>query len=119
MEDIDFTIKESNQRESFFKKEISSLEKIGAILLGGIQILDEYLQYMKENIKVNSYDINEMEKMIIEFIRILALIDVYQYYDSKNETKLNKSFFLMVDNAYSIRMNKFLNDLAKNQNRLF
>ena len=47
MEDIDFIIKESNQSESFFKKEISSLEKNGAILLGGIQILEEYLQYKK------------------------------------------------------------------------
>ena len=115
MEDIDFIIKESNQSESFFKKEISSLEKNGAILLGGIQILEEYLQYKKEHFKVNSYDINEMKEMIIKFLRILALIDVYQYYDSKNETKLNESFFLMDDNAYSIRMNKFLNELAEDQ----
>ena len=40
-DDIDFTISET----SLFEYEIASLEEKGAILLGAIQILDDYLLF--------------------------------------------------------------------------
>ena len=107
---IDFQIVQSK-----FKREISVLEREGAVLLGAIQVLQDYLDYKKQNAAlVDRNDLIELEQMIIKFLHILALIDVYQYFDSKNETiSCMNSFLLMVDHDYQVRMNKFLNDLNK------
>lgn len=115
---IDFTV------ESNFKNEISILEKEGAVLLGAIQVLQDYLDYKKQNAAVvdpsDLNDLNELKQMIIKFLHILSLIDVYQYFDSKNETISDaKSFLLMVDYDYSVRMNKFLNDLKSQKKMIF
>ena len=50
-DNIDFTKNET----SLFKHEITSLEEKGAILLGAIQILDDYLHLKKKNTR-SSYD---------------------------------------------------------------
>ena len=115
---IDFTV------ESNFKNEISILEKEGAVLLGAIQVLQDYLDYKKQNAAVvdpsDLNDLNELKQMIIKFLHILSLIDVYQYFDSKNETISDaKSFLLMVDYDYSVRMNKFWNDLKSQKKMIF
>ena len=111
MSEIDFKIVESKKKESIFEKEIGLLEEEGGVLLGAIQVLEDYLDYKKKNSRVDTDDINELKEMIMKFLRILSLIDVYRYFDSKNETISNtESFLLMVENDYSIRMNKFLND---------
>ena len=56
--------------------------------------------------------------MVEKFLRILALIDAYQYFQSKNEmlTDENIGRFLFIENDdYSVRINKFINDLKAKQ----
>ena len=49
-EEIDFTV-ERIEKTSIFEKEISFLEKEGAVLLGAIQILEDYLNLKKKEKK--------------------------------------------------------------------
>ena len=109
--EIDFKIVETKQKESIFENEMCLLQGEGAILLGAIQVLQNYLDYKKKNSRVDVNDVNDVKEMILRFLHILSLIDIYQYFDSKNETISDRnSFLLMVENDYSIRLNKFLND---------
>ena len=104
------------KKETFtsFENEIRFLEKEGAISLAQIQIQEEYIHCKKQNVKVDRYDLNEMDQMVKKFLRILALIDAYKYFQSKNEmiTDENLDRFLFVVNSdYVVRINKFINDL--------
>ena len=52
--------------------------------------------------------------MIEKFLRLLSLVDAYQYFQSKNEMLSDENlsnFLFIVHNDYSIRINKFINDL--------
>ena len=105
--DIDFTKDEI----SLFEYEIAFLEKEGAILLGAIQILDDFL---KEKHRVTTTDINDMQNMIQKFLHILALIDAFQLFRDENQKLTDKnrhSFMSIAANSYSIRLKKFVNDL--------
>ena len=101
--------------------EIRFLKKHGAELMGLIQIHEDYLnQKQSQNLKIDRYDLNELQEMIEKFLRILALIDVYQYFESKNQTLTDDNidcFFAMVNNDYSLRMDKFMKDLISEQSR--
>ena len=108
--DIDFTITET----SLFEYEIASLEEKGAILLGAIQILDDYLHFKKRKSKVPLTDINDMQKLIQEFLHILALIDAFQQFRDENQMLTDgniDSFMSIASNSYSIKLKKFVNDL--------
>ena len=111
--EIDFKIMESEQAKLNFENEINILEKEGAVLLGAIQLLEDYLNYKRQNgAIVDPYDINELKETIIKFLHILSLIDVYQYFHNSDKSIPTKNdFFSMVDFNYSVRINKFLNDL--------
>ena len=114
MEDdnIDFTKNET----SLFEYEIASLEEKGAILLGAIQILDDYLHFKKQKNEVATTDINDMREMIQKFLHIIALIDAFQLFRDENKmlTDENKNTFMSIAaNSYSIRFKKFVNDLEK------
>ena len=103
------------EKETFisFENEIRFLEKEGAILLGQIQIQEEYMSKKQE---VNRYDINELQEMVEKFLRLLSLVDAYQYFQSKNQMLSDENFgnFLFIVNSnYSVRINKFINDLKK------
>ena len=103
------------EKETFisFENEIRFLEKEGAILLGQIQIQEEYMSKKQE---VNRYDINELQEMVEKFLRLLSLVDGYQYFQSKNQMLSDENFgnFLFIVNSnYSVRINKFINDLKK------
>ena len=110
-----FSLKMTNIDKPNFKRKISILEREGAVLLGAIQLLQDYLDYKKQNAaKIDPADLKEIKQMIIRFLRILSLIDVYQYFESKNKTISDmKMFLLMADYDYLVRINKFLNDLSK------
>ena len=101
--EIDFQI-EKLQKSS---KKIDLLEREGAVLLGGIQILEDYLIFKKKEGKVDKYDIKEMQEMIENFFRILSLIDAYQTLTDENID----TFMSIVRSSYSIRFKKFVNDL--------
>ena len=108
--DIDFTKNET----CLFEYEIAYLEEKTAILLGAIQILDEYLHFKKRKGEVPSTDINDMKKMIEKFFHILALTDAFQLFRDENQMLTDEnidSFMSIVSNSYSIRLKKFTNDL--------
>ena len=101
------------KKETFisFENEIHFLEKEGSILLAQIQIQEEY---MSKKQKVDQYDLNELQEMIEKFLRLLSLVDAYQYFQSKNEILSDENlgnFLFIVNNDYSVRINKFINDL--------
>ena len=55
-----------------------------------------------------------MDQMVKKFLRILALIDAYKYFQSKNEMITDENldrFLFVVNNDYVVRINKFINDL--------
>ena len=109
-DDIDFTINET----SLFQYEIALLEEIVAILLGAIPILDEYLQFKKGKGEVPSTDINDMQKLIEKFLQSLALIDSYKLFRNENPMLTDENidrFTSIANNNYSIRLEKFTNDL--------
>ena len=115
-EKIDFE-KQTLTKETFtnFENEIRFLEKEGAMLLGQIQIQE---QYMNEKQKVDRYDLNQLQEMVEKFLRILSLIDAYRYFKSKNEMLSDENigrFLFIVNNNYSVRINKFINDLKAKQ----
>ena len=98
-----------------YQKELSFLQKEGAILLGKIQIQEDYLNYRKRNARLDADDIIEMQTLIIEFFNYLSLIDVYLIYQKKNQPLQNiDSFMSLVQNSYLTRINKFITDLKKN-----
>ena len=108
--DIDFTINGT----SLFQYEIALLEDIVAILLGGMQILHDYLQFKKEQGEVPLCDVNNMEQLIVKFLQSLALIDSYKLFRDENQLLTNENidnFTNISNNNYSIRLEKFLNDL--------
>ena len=113
---IDFE-KQTLTKETYtsFENEIRFLEKEGAMLLGQIQIQE---QYMNEKQKVDRYDLNQLQEMVEKFLRILSLIDAYRYFKSKNEMLSDENigrFLFIVNNDYSVRINKFINDLKAKQ----
>ena len=112
--DIDFT----TNGTSLFQYEITLLEDIVAILLGGMQILHDYLQFKKEKGEVPLSDINNMEQIIVKFLQSLALIDSYKLFRDENQLLTNENidtFTNITNNNYSIRLEKFLNDLESLQ----
>ena len=101
------------EKETFisYENELRFLEKEGAILLAQVQIQEEY---MSKKQKVDQYDLNELQEMIEKFLRLLSLVDAYQYFQSKNEMLSDENFgnfLFIVNNDYSVRINKFINDL--------
>ena len=113
-DDIDFT----KNGTSLFQYEITLLEDIVSILLGGMQILHDYLQFKKEKGEVPLTDINNMEQIIVKFLQTLALIDSYKLFRDKNQLLTDgniDSFTSITNNNYSIRLEKFINDLQSLQ----
>ena len=54
--------------------------------------------------------------MIEKCLHLLSLVDAYQYFQSENKmlTDENFGYFLFIVNSnYSVRINKFINDLKK------
>ena len=108
--EINFTI----NKTSLFENKIALLEEKAAILLGAIQILDEYLHFKKRKGKVPLTNINDMKKMIEKFLYNLALIDAFRQFRDENQMLTNRnidSFMSIVNNSYSIKYKKFVNDL--------
>ena len=109
------------KKETFtsFENEIRFLEKEGAMLLGQVQIQENYMNHKQnQNLKVDRYDLNELQEMVEKFLRILALIDAYQYFQSKNETLTDDNigrFLFIVHEDYSLRIQKFIKDLTEKQ----
>ena len=66
---IDFE-KETLTKETYtnFENEIRFLEKEGAMLLGQVQIQENYMNHKQnQNLKVDRYDLNELKKWLRSF----------------------------------------------------
>ena len=117
---IDFE-KQTLIKETFtsFENEIHFLEKEGAMLLGQVQIQENYMNHKQNQyLKVDRYGLNELQEMVEKFLRILALIDAYQYFQSKNEMLTDENigrFLFIVHDDYSLRIQKFIKDLTEKQ----
>ena len=89
------------------------------MLLGQVQIQENYMNHKQnQNLKVDRYDLNELQEMVEKFLRILSLIDAYQYFQSKNKMLTDENigrFLFIVNDDYSLRINKFINDLKAKQ----
>ena len=102
------------KKETFtsFENEIRFLEKEGAMLLGQVQIQENYMNHKQnQNLKVDRYDLNELQEMVEKFLRILALIDAHQYFQSKNKMLTDENigcFLFIVNDDYSLRIQKFI-----------
>ena len=120
---IDFE-KQTLTKETYtsFENEIRFLEKEGAMLLGQVQIQENYMNHKQnQNLKVDRYDLNELQEMVEKFLRILALIDAYQYFQSKNEMLTDENigrFLFIVNDDYSLRIQKLIKDLTEKQVKL-
>ena len=113
-DDIDFRRTET----SLFQFEISLLQDIVAIVLGGMQILHDYLEFKKETGEVPLSDVNEMEQLIVKFLQSLALIDSYKQFRDENQLLTNENidtFINITNDNYKIRLEKFLHDLESLQ----
>ena len=96
-----------------FQKEIDFLQDEGAILLGAIQIFEDYM-ILKTKQKVTENDLKEMEEMIKKFLRVLSLIDAYHAFQNENQKLSDEnidSFTSLVSTCYWSRLNKFTNDI--------
>ena len=106
--EIDFRI----ERE-IFQQEIDFLEKEGAVLLGAIQIFEDYL-ILKTKQKVTVNYLKEIEELIKKFVRVLSLIDAYQVFQNEKQKLSDEnidSFTSIVGTSYSTRLNKLVNDI--------
>ena len=106
--DIDFRVE-----TLLFQKEIDFLQDEGAVLLGAIQIFEDYL-LLKTKQKVTQNDLKEMEEMIKNFFRVLSLMDAYYAFQNENQKLLDEnidSFTSLVSTCYWNRINKFTNDI--------
>ena len=116
---IDFEKQTEKETFTSFENEIRFLEKEGAMLLGQVQIQENYMNHKQnQNLKVDRYDLNELQEMVEKFLRILALIDTYQYFQSKNEMLTDENigrFLFIVHEDYSLRIQKFIKDLTEKQ----
>ena len=94
--------------------EIRFLEKEAAILLGQMQIQEDYLN-SKQN--VDDYDLRKLQKMVEKFLQMLALIEAYQYLKSKNITVDDNIglFLFVVNDDYSFRIRKFIKNLQEEE----
>ena len=85
--------------------EIDKIEKEGAILLGKIQIQEDYLNFAKQNGKLDKDDLIYMIKLIVEFLNCLSLIDAYSLLNHPLDID---SFMLIANKCYSTRLQQFI-----------
>ena len=68
-----------------YEDEICNVNKQADTLLQGIRVFEADLHERKrEKEKIDQHDLKTLQKMILKFLRMLALIQTYQYYQSKD-----------------------------------
>ena len=96
-------------KTSIYQNEIVFLKKEQDVLLRKIQLQEDYIN--KQKTKVNLKDVNELQEMIMKFLRILSLQDAYHHFEQNETVKDENSFVTIVGKFYLLRFNKFLNEL--------
>lgn len=93
----------SNEIYKSYAKEIFYLQKRGNKLLQQINQQETKMNQRKqENLIPHPRSLNKMKRMIIEFLKILAFIETYQYFQMQNEplSNNNQTWFYEVANQY-------------------
>ena len=98
-----------------YEQEILFLKVEAGILLEQIKEQEIKLYEAKRrNLQVNPNNVNTLEQMIRKFLRMLALMDGYRFFQSKNQaiTNLNSDwFYFITDGCFSNRLQQFLEEL--------
>ena len=87
--------------------DFTNLEKEAAILLANIQIQEDYLNYRKQNGKLDLDDKINMQTLIVEFLNCLSLIDAYSLLKDQPLPDID-SFIYVVDKCFSARLKQFV-----------
>ena len=115
-------IKQRNHIYKSYEREILSLKTQGGVLLQQIQQQESKLHQPKQqNLQVNQNDIHTLEQMIKKFLRMLALIDSYRYFQAKNEPITDKNchwFYYVTNECFSNRLQHFVQKLRVGLNQL-
>ena len=98
-----------------YEQEILFLKVEAGILLEQIKEQEIKLYEAKRrNLQVNANNVNTLEQMIRKFLCMLALMDGYRFFQSKNQalTNLNSDwFYFITDGCFSNRLQQFLEEL--------
>ena len=68
----------------------------------------------KQRNLVNRNNLDTLEQIIRKFLRMLALMDGYRFFQSKNQTITNLNsdwFYFITDGCFSNRLQQFLEEL--------
>ena len=109
----------SVKQQKSYEQEIKTQ---AGVLLQQIQQQESKLNRAKQQkLQVNQYDIVTFEQMIRKFLRMLALIDSYRYFQAKNEPITDQNchwFYCVTDGCFSNRLQHFLQELQVRVNQL-
>ena len=98
-----------------YEQEILFIKTQAGVLLQQIQQQESKLHQAKQqNLQVNQNDIDTLEQIIRKFLRMLALIDSYRFFQAKNEPITDQNchwFYCVTDGCFSNRLQHFLQEL--------
>ena len=98
-----------------YEQEILFLETQAGVLFQQVEAHEAKLyQTKQQKLQVNDNDIKTLEQMIRKFLRMLALIDSYRFFQSKNQGITDQNcdwFYCVTDGCFSNRLQHFLQEL--------
>ena len=97
-----------------YEQEILFLKVEAGILLEQIKQQEMMAYEAKQRNLVNRNNLDTLEQMIRKFLRMLALMDAYRIFQSKNQaiTNLNSDwFYFITDGCFSNRLQQFSEEL--------
>ena len=105
-------VKQRNHIYKSYEREILSLQTQGDALLQQIKQQESKLNRAKQqNLQLNQNDLHTLEQMIKKFLRMLALLDSYRYFQAKNEPITDKNchwFYYVTNEHFSNRLQHFV-----------
>ena len=96
-----------------YEVEICNVNKQADTFLQGIRVFEADLHERKQRKgKIDQHDLKTLQGMILKFLRMLALIQTYQYYQSKDLQITDTDwFFYIAHSCFSNRLDWFISDL--------
>ena len=96
-----------------YEVEICNVNRQADTLLEGIRVFEADLHERKrEKGKIDQHDLITLQEMILKFLRMLALIQTYQYYQSKDLRITDTDwFFYIAHSCFSNTLDWFISDL--------
>ena len=98
-----------------FETEICYLKETAYVLLEQIGAREARLRRLQlQKIKVDPFDLQALDEGIQKFLRMLALIDTYRYFQERSEalTDQNRGWFNYIANCFlSMKVRHFFEEL--------